>query len=78
MEEYVKDCILTNEFTDLTLLRMVELTIYSIQNERPLFPTLMQEPAFYRKSFRMWVNEAMEEKRAMDTPLGHNPLLDEE
>lgn len=77
MEEHVKDAILTNEFTDLVLLQLVELTIYSIRNDRPLFPNLMQEPTFYRKNFRQWVVEAMEEKRVMDEAQDRNPFIEE-
>lgn len=77
MEEYVKDAIITNEFTDLCLLRLVELTIYSIRNDRPLFPNPLQEPAFYRKYFRQWVDEAIEEKRVISEAQGHNPFTEE-
>jgi hypothetical protein len=66
MEEYVKDCLLTNEFTDLVLLRLVELTIASDQEGRPLFSNLLSEPVFFRKHFRLWVSEALEEKKALD------------
>ena len=71
MEEYVKDAILTNEFTDLVLLRLVELTIASDQESRdnlcrPLFSSVLQEPVFFRKHFRLWVIEALEEKRTLD------------
>lgn len=75
MEECVKDAILTNEFTDLVLLRLVELTIYSIRSDRPLFPNPMQEPTFYRKYFRKWVDEALEEKKVISE--ARNPFTEE-
>jgi hypothetical protein len=65
MEEYVKDCLLTNEYSDYVLLRMVELTASSIRSDRPLFPSLLDEPVFYRRHFHHWISEAMEERRAM-------------
>ncbi len=65
MEDYVKDAILTNEFTDLCLIRLVDLTITSIRNNRPLFPTLLDEPVFFRKYFYLWVSEALEEKKML-------------
>jgi hypothetical protein len=77
MEEYVKDCILTNEYTDLVLLRLVEITIYSIHNDRQVFPSLIQEPVFYRKNFRVWVSQALEEKRAMEEASEHAGVLDD-
>ncbi len=65
MEEVVKDAVLTGEFSDLVLLRLIDLTATSIQDKRPLFPGLMDEPVFYRKYFYPWVNEALEEKKTM-------------
>ncbi len=76
MEEHVKDAILTDEFSDLVLLRLVDLTITAIQEERPLFPNLLEEPAFYRKNFRLWVREAMEERKALEQAQ-EGPLLEE-
>ncbi len=62
MGEFVKDAILLNEFHDLVLLRLVELSIAAIRTERPLFSSLIEEPAFYRKYFQVWVREALDEK----------------
>ncbi len=62
MEEFVKDAILLNEFHDLVLLRLVELSIAAVRTERPLFSSLIEEPAFYRKYFQVWVREALDEK----------------
>lgn len=66
MEERVKDAILTNEFTDLVLLRLVEITIAAIREGRALFPGPLQEPVFYRKHFHRWVREALDEQRMME------------
>ncbi len=62
MEEFVKDAILLIEFHDLVLLRLVELSIAAIRTEQPLFSSLIEEPAFYRKYFQVWVREALDEK----------------
>ncbi len=77
MEEHIKDAILANEFTDLVLLRLVELTLSSIQEERPLFPGLIEEPVFFRKYFHLWVSEALEEKKAMEQARAVDPFTGE-
>ncbi len=65
MGEYVKDAVLTGDFDSLPLIRLVELTIHSIQHDRPLFSNLLDEPAFYRKHFYIWVREALSEKQKL-------------
>jgi hypothetical protein len=77
MQEFIKDAILTNEFRDLPLVRLVELTVYSIQNERPIFPCLLDEPAFYRKHFSYWVREALEEKKMLEQMQARDPFGEE-
>jgi hypothetical protein len=77
MEELVKDAILTNTFNDLVLIRLVELTIDADRSGRPLFPDLLTEPAFFRKNFRLWVSEALEEKKALDAAQERNPFEEE-
>lgn len=62
MEEYVKDAMLVNEFQDLVLLRLVELAVTAIRTERPLFPSIIQEPVFFSKYFQVWIREALEER----------------
>ena len=68
MEEYVKDAILTDEFDDLVLLRLVELAVAADREEQPLFPSILQTPVFFRKYFSYWVREALEEKKGMEQP----------
>ncbi len=77
MEDFVRDAILENDFHDLVLLRLVELTIADVQGSRPLFPGLIEEPAFYRKCFRQWVSEALEERRASEEYLDRKPFQEE-
>jgi len=74
MEETVKDAILVGSFDDLALLRLVEVTTASIQEDRPLFTTILAEPAFYRKYFVRWVREALEEKHALLKAQSKDPL----
>ncbi len=84
MEDFVRDAILENDFHDLVLLRLVELTIADVQGSRPLFASLIEEPAFYRKCFRQWVSEALDERRASEEfaargmfPDGNFPIADD-
>ena len=65
MEEHVKDAILVNEFHDLVLLRLVEITVALDHSGRPLFSSVLEEPVFYRKYFQVWVHEALEERKKM-------------
>ena len=46
---------------------MLELAVYSILNDRPLFDQPLDEPAFYRRYFYRWVKEGIEEVRNMTT-----------
>ncbi len=61
LEEAVKDFILTGE-GDGVLRLLVDLTAASITEERPLFPNPMEEPAFFRKWFKVWVREGLVER----------------
>ena len=51
---------------DLVLAKLVEITIRSIHTERELFGDLLNEPAFYARYFRPWVQSALEEDEALD------------
>lgn len=65
MKEFVKDTFLMNEYHDIVLLRLVELAVAAIRMDRPLFSNLLEEPAFYRKYFQVWIREALEERDRM-------------
>jgi hypothetical protein len=39
----------------------------SILENRPLFLTILEEPVFYRRYFRKWVEEGMEEARRLNS-----------
>jgi hypothetical protein len=58
----VKDAVLTGECDDPILQGLLEITIASINDSRPLYATLLEEPAFYRKFFRKWVVEGLKER----------------
>ena len=62
MEDKVKDAVL-DVSDDLVLNDLIEITRTSIADDRPLF-SLMEEPTFYRRYFKRWVREALEEKNA--------------
>ena len=65
LEEAVKDHILTGE-GDPSLRLLVELTAVSIAEERPLFPNPLEEPAFFRKFFKIWVREGLQERGKLE------------
>jgi hypothetical protein len=62
MEGVVKDAILEEDFADRILWNLIEITMAEITTGRPLFQTLREEPVFYRRHFRRWVEEAMGER----------------
>ena len=49
---------------DPVLDNLIELTILATYENRPLFPDILKEPIFYRKYFKRWVSEGLEERRA--------------
>ena len=61
LEEATKDFILTGE-GDPVLRLLVDLTAVSIIEGRPLFPNPLEEPAFFRKYFKEWVREGLQER----------------
>ncbi len=63
MEELVK--IATRDGSDdPTLDLLVEMTIASILEKRPIFHSLAEEPLFYRRYIYRWVKEALDEEAA--------------
>lgn len=61
MEDAVKDAIVTQETADYVLLRLIEVTVVSIQEGRPLFSSPLKEPVLYQRYFRRWVEEGLAE-----------------
>jgi hypothetical protein len=50
---------------DLVLNHLIELTLASIRDERPLFQSIMEEPAFWRRHFRRWMKAWIEEEETL-------------
>ena len=44
-------------------MKLVEITINSIRTERELFPNPLEEPYFWRRYFRQWVIEGLQEAK---------------
>jgi hypothetical protein len=44
---------------------LIEVTIASIEEKRPLFPSILEEPAFWRRHFYRWIKEYLEEEDAL-------------
>jgi hypothetical protein len=63
MEDKIKDSILDGISDDPVLDQLVALTLNEILRGRPLFLSPLDEPYFYQKNFRRWVEEGLEEYR---------------
>lgn len=57
----MKDTIVTQRTSDPVLLTLLEIVVTSVAEERPLFNNPLEEPPFYRRYFRRWVKEGLEE-----------------
>ena len=64
MEEVVRSCV-TGEIPDAIIGLIVELTVAAIQEDRPLFPNLLDEPVFYRRYIKRWVREELDQNSAI-------------
>lgn len=64
MEEDVKDCF-HGEVSDVTLGMIVNLTVASLFENRPLFPNPLEEPYFYKTYIKTWVREEIDMDRAI-------------
>ena len=63
MEDKVKDAILDNTSDDIVLDHLVALTLNEVLRGKPLFVSPLDEPYFFQKHFRRWVEEGLEEYR---------------
>ena len=61
MEEAVHDAILTGTTTDPALAILIEVTITSISEQRPIFFEPLNEPLMYRRYFKRWVADSLDE-----------------
>jgi hypothetical protein len=63
----------TSGTDDRTLGLLVELTVCSIREKKPLFTSIQDEPVFFRRHFRRWIEEFEEEEAAIAIA-AHNSL----
>ena len=61
LEDEVNDAVLTETTEDPVLAFLIEVTMASIETSRPLFSNLWDEPIFYRRHFRKWVEQGLRE-----------------
>jgi hypothetical protein len=65
LEEEVRKAVIDGT-EDLVLTRLVDMTVRSIYSKRELFDNPLTEPVFYQRYFRSWVQDALDERDAMD------------
>ena len=63
MEDKVKDAILDGVSQDAVLDHLVALSLSEILRGKPLFSSPLDEPYFYQKYFRRWIEEGLAEYR---------------
>ena len=61
LAEAVNDAIITGHTNDEVLDLLLDITVVSITEGRPLFPNPLEEPVFYRRYFKEWVLEGLED-----------------
>jgi len=61
MAEAINDAIISGNTDDPILDTLLELVVFSVANNRPLFLDPIEEPIFYRRYFYVWVQEALED-----------------
>jgi len=74
LRDKVFDAITEQQLDDPVLATLVELALIEIDEGRFCFPNPRTEPVFWRRHFRKWVKEAIEERR--ETQLAFNAALD--
>jgi len=65
MEEAISDVVHGGDTKDLMLVTLLDLTIASIRDERPVFPSIMDEPVLYRY-FRRFTKKALDGQKKID------------
>ena len=67
LEEVIYEAIVNREVVDdVSLNRIIELTIASINREQPLFPDIMSEPTLYRRYIYPWIKSALHDRSLTD------------
>jgi hypothetical protein len=65
LEDEVKEAIAAGT-RDVILNMLLEVTMASLVDERPLFANIIDEPLFYRRYFLPWVREGLQELRTIE------------
>ncbi len=61
IEENVNDAILTSHTEDTILALLIEITTVALVENRPLFSNPLDEPIYYRRFFKKWVQDGLNE-----------------
>lgn len=69
MSDAVEEAILTKVTSDPVLAVLIDITLASIQENRPLFPNLMDEPILYRH-FKEAVSRGLENLKKIEAMTG--------
>jgi hypothetical protein len=64
LEDVVKDAVLEWVFPP-GLFFLVEIALDELTTGRAYFASIREEPVFYRRYFKRWVTEAMEERNKL-------------
>jgi hypothetical protein len=62
LETVVKEAV-ANGTQDVALSLLLEITLASIHSNRPVFPTIAEEPLFYRRYIVRWIQEALHDNK---------------
>lgn len=66
IEDYVKDAIVSEDFSDPVFALLFDLVIEARVTKRHLFENPLTEPLFFRRYFLKWIDEAIEEKKKIE------------
>jgi len=64
MEQDIRAAI-GGDSNDLVLNSLVELTVASLRDKRPLFNNILDEPALWRRHFRRMVQDVLDEEDSL-------------
>ena len=63
MQAEVEAAIVDGNSDDEVLYTVIEITLAEVLHGRLLFPNPFEEPSFYRRHFKKWVKNAVDNKR---------------
>lgn len=61
LEDFVKDAIVTRMCEDKMLATVLDIATASITEGRPLYASVLDEPIFYRRYIKHWIEEGLKE-----------------